>query len=137
MMAVGTLVRQRGAATRRGRATERVLALVLILGAAARAAPGTEQGECRGPATSGGAQGKKKACIMEPSVDYPGGVCNEQICTGSDLEYIKDVPTPQRCCRSCHMHPTCAYWTWASADRLPRWQRLGCWLKKRDAGSTR
>ena len=118
-----------------------MLALVLLLGAAASAAPGTEQGECSGPATcgrtAGAPGGSKKVCAMEPGVDYPGGVCNERICTGSDLEYIKDVQTPKRCCRRCHRHPQCVYWTHANADRRPQWQRLGCWLKTVDAGPTR
>ena len=102
---------------------------------------GAAQGECS--STSGSEKGTngskktKKTCRMEEGVDYPGGVCNEEICTGSDLEFIKDVPSPKKCCSRCHKHPTCVYWTYANASRRPQWQRLGCWLKTIDAGPTR
>jgi hypothetical protein len=78
-----------------------------------------------------------RKCVMEEGIDYPGGVCNEKICTGSDLEYIKDVKTARRCCKKCYRHPECVYWTHAGVNRHPAWQRLGCWLKRIDAGSTR
>jgi hypothetical protein len=78
-----------------------------------------------------------RSCVMEYGIDYPGGVCNEKICTGSDLEYIKNVKTARRCCKKCYRNPKCVYWTHAGVDRHPAWQRLGCWLKRIDAGSTR
>jgi len=69
-----------------------MLMLMLMLSAAneSPAAQVAEQGGCvAGECT-------KLSCVIEEGIDYPGGLCNEKICTGSDLEFIKNVATPKR-----------------------------------------
>ena len=73
-----------------------LLLLLLLSTKAPNAVSVAEQSQCSGVGNDGAEGVKKSLCVIEEGIDYPGGPCNENICIGSDLEFIKDVTTPKR-----------------------------------------
>ena len=65
----------------------------LLLLLVANESPAVQVAEQRGCVAG---ERTKLSCVFEEGIDYPGGICNEKICTGSDLEFIKNVATPKR-----------------------------------------